>query len=610
MQEIVNISAYQFVPLSDLPETRRSLQLLCRPLGLKGTILLSAEGINLFVAGSESSVNELLDHLRRIPGLSGLPVKTSRSAYQPFNRMLVKIKREIIAFGRPEIDPSRQPAPRISPRILKQWLDENRDFILLDVRNDYEIAAGTFATAVSAGIQHFRQFPQAVERMDVDRTTPIVMFCTGGIRCEKAAPFLLQSGFDQVYHLDGGILKYFELVGGDHYVGECFVFDKRVALDPSLGESELALCFACKAILGPDDMTSTQYRHGEYCPHCFVEPDQQWRDLKARRHMQIAKATHPLPGSLPYDNVRPLNVAAAFEGYRLIEFLTARHPHIRREFWLTAITEGRIQCDRRPLTAEATLRAGQRLVHLVPQTVEPSVNADIRLLFEDQWLIVVDKPAPLPVHPCGRFNRNSLVRILDEVYRPLYPRPQHRLDADTTGVVVLSKSRRVSAQLQTQFEQKTVRKTYLAKVVGHPPTEDFVLNHSIGRSPGERGCRAIVEQGLECQTLCRVRWRLDDETSIIELQPTTGRTNQIRIQLWESGFPIVGDPMYGRSAGANLGMTLGIEDPPLCLHHARIELRHPISGAEVAFDAPWPKWMPRTPELTESMSTFSTLLGR
>lgn len=206
-----NIAAYKFAPLDGLKALREELLGLCRREQLKGTILLSTEGVNLFVAGGRSGLEVLLERLQSIPGLEGLQAKWSESGHQPFNRMLVRIKKEIIAFGVPGIDPSRRTSPKLAPSTLKQWLDEGRPVTLLDTRNDYEVKLGTFKNALAAGIDHFREFPEAVRKLPEGmKEQPIVMFCTGGIRCEKAGPFMEQSGFKNIFQLDGGILKYFE----------------------------------------------------------------------------------------------------------------------------------------------------------------------------------------------------------------------------------------------------------------------------------------------------------------------------------------------------------------------------------------------------------------
>lgn len=235
--EIVNLSAYRFTPFTDeeLPALRDSLLARATDLGLRGTVLLAPEGINLFVAGPREATDAFMGELRRLPGLADLAAKESLSDTQPFGRMRVKIKKEIISFGVEGVDPARAPAPRLDPRELKRWLDEGRAVVLLDTRNDYEVAAGTFKNAVVPPIASFRAFPEAVRRLpDELRQLPVVSFCTGGIRCEKAAPFLLREGFREVYQLEGGILSYFELCGGAHYEGECFVFDRRGGVDPAL----------------------------------------------------------------------------------------------------------------------------------------------------------------------------------------------------------------------------------------------------------------------------------------------------------------------------------------------------------------------------------------
>jgi UPF0176 protein len=238
MAPVVNISAYKFCVLADLPALKQSLLAAASARSLKGTVLISPEGINLFVAGRTEQVDSFVEQLRTIPGLEDLTPKKSESAQQPFGRMRVKIKKEIIAFGIPGINPARRPSRKLSPQTLRQWLDEGRPVTLLDTRNNYEIERGTFRGARPAGIRRFRDFPHAVDRLPAElKEQPIVMFCTGGIRCEKAGPYMEREGFREVFQLDGGILKYFEECGGVHYEGECFVFDERVGVDAALQET-------------------------------------------------------------------------------------------------------------------------------------------------------------------------------------------------------------------------------------------------------------------------------------------------------------------------------------------------------------------------------------
>ena len=272
MKAFCNIAAYKFTPLADLAPLRLRLKERCVQESLRGTILLTPEGINLFLSGREEAIGRILTEIRTIPGLDDLETKTSWSDEQPFNRMLVKIKQEIIAFGVEGINPSKQSSPGIAPRELKRWLDEGRPVTLLDTRNDYEVRLGTFHGARPAGIDHFRDFPQAVDRLpEVLKDEPIVMFCTGGIRCEKAGPYMMREGYRNVFQLEGGILKYFEECGGDHWDGECFVFDRRVGLDPDLKETGSVLCFACQMPLTTAEQDDPRYVPDVSCPHCFKE---------------------------------------------------------------------------------------------------------------------------------------------------------------------------------------------------------------------------------------------------------------------------------------------------------------------------------------------------
>jgi len=280
MLPFLNIAAYKFTQLGEpgqpviLEALRRDLKHLSKDLELKGSILLSGEGINLFIAGLPEKVEALLSHLRSIPGLEDLEVKRSESAEQPFNRMLVKIKQEIIAFGIEGIEPLRHTSPRISPHDLKALLDQGAPVILLDTRNDYEVKLGTFTGATKLGIDHFREFPEAIRSLPdpVKRSlqeSTVVTFCTGGIRCEKAAPLLEREGFKNVLQLEGGILKYFEECGGAHYEGECFVFDKRVGLAPDLKETGSQLCFACQMPLTVEELKDHRYKYEVSCPSCY-----------------------------------------------------------------------------------------------------------------------------------------------------------------------------------------------------------------------------------------------------------------------------------------------------------------------------------------------------
>ncbi len=593
MSEFVNVAAYKFAPLGNPVAWRDRLRRAAQANALKGTILLSHEGINLFLAGRADHLEMMLDELRQIPGFADLQAKYSPSDHQPFSRLLVRVRQAIIPFDQPGIAPHHETVPAIRPEELKSWLDERRPVLLLDVRNNYEVEVGSFAGAIAADIDHFREFPGAVERLPAAwRTRPVVMFCTGGIRCEKAGPFMAQRGFQQVYQLEGGILKYFEAVGGDHYDGACFVFDKRVAVGPDLQEVGFALCYACQAAVTPAEQTETTYVPGVSCPRCFVPPAIRQAERLRQRDAALAEIASPLPGSIPYENHRPLNVSAKYAGLPLIDYLSAAVPALDRDAWLAEIAAGRIVCDGKALRINERVRDGQRLVHVQPGTVEPPVATDIRFLYEDDALIVVDKPAPLPMHPCGRFHRNTLTYLLDRVYSPLFPRPQHRLDAATTGVVVLAKTKRYANFLRIQFQERTVSKLYLALSKTAPASDEFEVNLPIAAVPSAGGRRATASDGKPSSTAIRVLQRLADGQTLLAIRPTTGRTNQIRVHLAALGHPIAGDQGYHGDSNGERPLTMRPGDPPLCLCHYQIELRHPLTQELIRFTAHRPAWLP------------------
>ena len=240
MQEILNIAAYKFVTIDDAAGLREQLRTTTHALALKGTILLAPEGINLFLAGTPDAMHAFLAALRADARFADLEAKESWSASQPFRRMLVKIKREIIRMDHPAIQPAAGRAPGVDAPTLKRWLDQGHDdagrpVALLDTRNAFEVDYGSFEGAIDWRIRKFTDFPKALQKhRDELAGKTVVSFCTGGIRCEKAAILMREVGVADVLQLDGGILKYFEEVGGAHYRGECFVFDGRESLSPDL----------------------------------------------------------------------------------------------------------------------------------------------------------------------------------------------------------------------------------------------------------------------------------------------------------------------------------------------------------------------------------------
>ena len=266
---VLNIAGYRFVDLNDRDELRDPFMNMCTVLELKGTILLSPNGINFVLAGSEESVSEFIRYLESDKRFSGIPIKFSRTDYQPFRRMLVKRKNEIISLGKSEIKPSEFTGPYIKPIEFKRLLDGEEDILVLDTRNDYETRIGSFEGSLELGISTFRDFPNAIESIPEEyKSKTVVMYCTGGIRCEKASAVMINAGFEDVKQLEGGILGYFDECGGSYWDGDCFVFDQRVAVDSDLAETGIQMCFKCREPLSEDEQKSEYYVIGEHCPYC------------------------------------------------------------------------------------------------------------------------------------------------------------------------------------------------------------------------------------------------------------------------------------------------------------------------------------------------------
>ncbi len=245
MNQILNISCYKFVALPDAQDLRQPCLDNALARQLKGTILIAEEGINFFLAGSADDVHGFVDWLRTDARFADLAPKESWSDTQPFRKMLVKVKNEIIRMNHPSIRPAEGRAPAVTPETAKRWLDqghddEGRPVVTLDTRNQFEVDAGTFKNTINWGITKFTEFPEAVQaHLDELQDKTVISFCTGGIRCEKAAIYMRNAGLPHVYQLEGGILKYFEEVGNDHYDGGCFVFDERRAVGADLSATGL-----------------------------------------------------------------------------------------------------------------------------------------------------------------------------------------------------------------------------------------------------------------------------------------------------------------------------------------------------------------------------------
>ena len=254
--------------------------------------------------------------------------------------------------------------------------------------------------------------------------------------------------------------------------------------------------------------------------------------------------------------------------------------------------------DRVEMTFRASfddiVRAGERFVHFTQSTAEPDVNVDIRIIHEDDAVIVVHKPAPLPMHPCGRFNRNTLQFILSELYSPQSPRPAHRLDANTTGLVLFARTRHFAKRLQQQFEKHGsdgIEKQYLVRVQGHPLSDAFECRVPISDEPGLAGSRTTdANSSLHAHTEFHVLARFTDGTSLLKAIPYTGRTNQIRVHLWHLNHPICGDTTYLPAGNLGESQTIPVGAAPLCLLAQRIAFTHPMTGKRVIFEAESPEW--------------------
>ncbi|MEM5470155.1 rhodanese-related sulfurtransferase [Hoeflea sp. AS60] len=270
-QPVVVAALYHFARLAEHEALQPPLAELCTEQGVKGTLLLAREGVNGTIAGSRSAIDAVLAHLRAIPGLEALEHKESGAHKMPFRRMKVRLKNEIVTMGVPDIDPLEGVGAYVDP---KDWnkLISDPDTIVIDTRNDYEVGIGTFKGAINPETSTFRQFPGWVEKAGLeDKTKPVAMFCTGGIRCEKATAFMRAQGYENVYHLKGGILKYLENVPEEEslWQGSCFVFDERVAVTHGLRESDEILCRACRNPVTPEEQASPLYEDGVSCPHCY-----------------------------------------------------------------------------------------------------------------------------------------------------------------------------------------------------------------------------------------------------------------------------------------------------------------------------------------------------
>lgn len=286
------VALYRFTPVENPVALQEPIKQLCDELRIKGSLLLATEGINGTIAGVEQDVHECLQRLRQFPEFAELEHKESRASDMPFYRMKVRLKKEIVTMGVEGVDPLKSVGTYVPPQDWNELISDP-DTIVIDTRNDYEVAIGTFDGAVDPKTKSFRDFPAWVEanKQAIDKPK-VAMFCTGGIRCEKATAFMKQQGFDEVYHLQGGILKYLEEVPEEKSLwhGDCFVFDQRVSVQHGLAEGPHVLCFGCRMPLSEADLERSEYRAGVHCHHCKDSRTASEHKRAEERHKQVLLA--------------------------------------------------------------------------------------------------------------------------------------------------------------------------------------------------------------------------------------------------------------------------------------------------------------------------------
>ena len=268
--DVLNVAGYKFEPLNDIDALIPRFQSICDDLDLKGSIYFSPNGINFSLAGREDAIEQYLLYMEQDKRFLDIPLKKTYSETQPFRRMKVRPKKEIISLGRNDINPRELTGNYVTPQELFSMYENNEDVIVLDTRNEYETRVGLFENAVDLQLDTFRDFPNAIKQLPEEyKDKQIVMYCTGGIRCEKASAVMLKAGFCDVRQLRGGVLDYFKETDGKYWNGDCFVFDERVALDTNLNETEYIYCYICREPLSADEKASPDFKINEYCPYCI-----------------------------------------------------------------------------------------------------------------------------------------------------------------------------------------------------------------------------------------------------------------------------------------------------------------------------------------------------
>ncbi len=292
MSRILVAALYKFVALDDFAELRAPILAKAEEAGIRGTLLLAHEGINGTIAGTETAIRAFLTYLKSDPRLTDLIHKESWTDTMPFLRLKVRLKKEIVTIGLPEVDPTKIVGTYVKP---KDWnaVISDPDVVLIDTRNDYEVEIGTFKGAIDPKTTSFTEFPQwTQDSLELKGKTKVAMFCTGGIRCEKASSYMLSEGVEEVFHLEGGILKYLEEVPREEsmWEGDCFVFDERVSVDHDLNPGDYTMCFGCRRPVSPDDRKSSKYMEGVCCPYCHDDLTPEQRARFEERHLQMRLA--------------------------------------------------------------------------------------------------------------------------------------------------------------------------------------------------------------------------------------------------------------------------------------------------------------------------------
>lgn len=357
-------------------------------------------------------------------------------------------------------------------------------------------------------------------------------------------------------------------------------------------EGQWSQCATCKTPLSEAERAHLHFEANSECPYCHRPTATELQHAIGERREQLARLMSPLPGSEARDYFRPINIPGDCDGLPLIDALLRIVTHLDAAYWRERCQLGMILDEAGVVvTEDLRVKAGQRLRHWFPGVVEPDVDMNVGVLYEDASIVVLNKPAPLPMHAGGRFVRNTLNYVLDHLYAPQQLRPAHRLDANTTGIVVTARTRYIAGRIQPQFARGEVTKQYLVRVQGIATEDRFECDAPISTASGEAGSRFVdPDNGQHARTEFEVLQRFDDGTTLLEARPLTGRTNQIRVHLWHLRLPVCGDQTYLRDGAIGASQTRSIDEPPLCLHAWRIEFEHPVRRERVSFEAPAPAW--------------------